>query len=133
MAKILVVDDAPDLVDLVVRRLQNAGHRAQGANNAAAACAFVGDNGAPDLVVLDVTMPDVDGLELLGLLREQTGQADLPAIFLSGRVQPEDIAAGQALGATYLTKPYVGTALLGKVDAILAAQEAKRRPVDQKW
>ena len=133
MAKILVVDDAPDIVTLVVRRLQRAGHRAQGANNAAEACAFVSDKGAPDLVVLDVTMPDVDGLELLGLLRQQTGIDDLPAIFLSGRVEPEDIAAGHALDAVYLTKPYVGSALLRKVDTILEAQEAKRRSVDQAW
>lgn len=133
MAKILVVDDAPDIVNLVVRRLQRSGHRAQGANNAAEACAFVADKGAPDLVVLDVTMPDVDGFELLGLLREQTKIADLPAIFLSGRVESEDIAAGQALGAVYLTKPYVGSALLRKVDEILEAQEAKRQALDQAW
>ena len=133
MAKILVVDDSPDILNLVVRRLQRAGHKAQGAGNAAEACAFVGNNGTPDLVVLDVTMPDVDGFELLGLLREQTGVDDLPAIFLSARVEPEDIATGLALDAVYLTKPYVGSALLSKVDAILEAQESKRSPVDQAW
>lgn len=133
MAKILVVDEAPDILNLVVRRLQRAGHKAKGASNAAEACAFVGDNGAPDLVVLDVTMPDVDGFELLKLLREQTAVDDLPAIFLSARVEPEDIAAGLALDAVYLTKPYVGSALLSKVDSILEAQESKRHPVDQAW
>ena len=132
MAKILVVDDAPDILNLVVRRLQRAGHKAKGASDATEARSFIGDNGAPDLVVLDVTMPDVDGFELLGLLREQTGVDDLPAIFLSARVEPEDIATGLALDAVYLTKPYIATALLSKIDAILKAKE-NRKPVDQEW
>ena len=132
MAKILVVDDDPDILKLVVRRLQHADHRAQGASNAAEACAFVDAKGPPDLVVLDVDMPEVDGLQLLGILREQTGLAELPAIFLSSRVRPEDIDAGRALDAIYLTKPYVATALLSKIDAIIKAKE-KRTPTDQEW
>ena len=120
-ARILVVDDDPDVVQLVVRRLQNADHKVRGVHNAADALAFVTEKGTPDMVVLDVDMPDMDGLALLALLREQTGSPELPAIFLSGRMRPDDIAAGQALGATYLTKPFVGTALLKAVDAIIAA------------
>jgi DNA-binding response OmpR family regulator len=63
----------------------------------------VEERGSPDAVVLDVNMPDVDGLGLLVAIRAQTGQADLPRCFLSGRSGRTDVAAGRALGAVYLT------------------------------
>jgi CheY-like chemotaxis protein len=83
----------------------------------------VAERGAPDLAVLDVSMPGMDGLELLERLRTIDGMERLPAIFLSARVQPEDIEAGRALGATYLTKPFVATALLNAVKAALAGDD----------
>jgi DNA-binding response OmpR family regulator len=119
MARILVVEDDQNLRDLVVRRLQHAGHRVQGAEDGAAATNLVSAKGAPDVVVLDVNMPDVDGFELLEILRRQTGQVDLRAVFLSGRSELDDIATGRALGAVYLTKPFVGNALIGAIDTQL--------------
>jgi CheY-like chemotaxis protein len=77
-----------------------------------------------DLVVLDINMPDIDGFDLLGRLRLQTGQTDLPAVFLSGRTQIDDIAAGRALGAAYLTKPFVSNALIGAIETQLDVQAA---------
>jgi len=131
-ARILVVDDDPDAVQLVVRRLQHASHKAHGVHNAADATAFVAEKGTPDIVVLDVEMPDVDGLALLTLLREQTGSPELPAIFLSGRMRPDDIAAGQGLGAIYLTKPFVGTALIRAIDGIIEAEQ-RRTVAPNEW
>ncbi|HVM13830.1 MAG TPA: response regulator [Egibacteraceae bacterium] len=116
MANVLVVDDEADIRALVVRRLQEGGHRVLDAYGAVEATALIRDKGPPDVVVLDVSMPGIDGLELLSRVRAQTGHADLPAVFLSGRVQPEDIAAGDTLGAIYLTKPFVATALLAAVE-----------------
>ncbi len=124
MARILVVEDDADLRALVVRRLQYAGHRVQGAEDAMDAMGLVAHKGAPDAVVLDVNMPDIDGFELLGRLREQTGRSDLPAVFLSGRTQLADIAAGRALGAAYLTKPFVSNALIGAIETQLDVQAA---------
>ncbi len=131
MARILVVDDDPDIVMLVVRRLQHAGHKVHGVNNAADATAFVAQKGTPDMVVLDVDMPDMDGLTLLTLLREQTGATELPAIFLSGRMRPDDIEAGQKLGGIYLTKPFVANALLKAVDGIIEAEQSKAFTPDE--
>jgi CheY-like chemotaxis protein len=76
----------------------------------------VGERGAPDVVVLDVTMPGMDGFETLEHLRGLDGMAELPAIFLSARVLPEDIERGRSAGATYLTKPFSAVALLNAVE-----------------
>jgi DNA-binding response OmpR family regulator len=125
MAKVLVVDDDADLLGLVARRLRHAGHRVQEASCGVDAETVVRDKGLPDVLVLDVNMPDLNGLELLGRVRLQTGQTDLPAVFLSGRVGHDDIAAGQALGAVYLTKPFVTSALLKAVESVLAGSETE--------
>ncbi len=76
------------------------------------------------MVVLDVDMPDVTGLELLARLRGDLGDPELPAVFLSARVQPDEIEAGRALGATYLTKPFVASALLKAIDSLMRPPNA---------
>jgi CheY-like chemotaxis protein len=82
------------------------------AGEGASALAAVQERGRPDLAILDVAMPGMSGLELLVALRERTDLQELPAIFLSARILPSDIAAGRALGASYLTKPFVAPALM---------------------
>jgi CheY-like chemotaxis protein len=123
MSKLLVVDDDPDILALVQLRLQRAGHKVVGAASGAEALAIVAERGVPDLAVLDVSMPGMSGLELLSTLREQQAK-DLPAVFLSARVQPEDIERGRSLGATYLTKPFIASALLNAVERTLAEANA---------
>jgi CheY-like chemotaxis protein len=119
MARLLVVDDDPDTVRIVTFRLQSKGHRVVGATSAKEALETVAARGHPDVVILDVVMPDMTGPDLLAALRAVDGMAGLPAIFLSARVLPEDIAAGRALGATYLTKPFVASALLKAIEEAL--------------
>jgi CheY-like chemotaxis protein len=70
-------------------------------------------------------MPGMSGHELLPALRSRDGLAELPAIFLSARVQPSDIDAGKALNAAYLTKPFSGVALVNAV--------ARAYPDDGAW
>lgn len=118
MARVLVVDDDPDLLTLVGLQLRQHGHRVVTAASGPEALAIVAEKGAPEVAVLDVAMPGMNGLELLKHLRAMDGVADLPAIFLSARVGPEDIAAGP-LGAVYLTKPYVMRALLAAIDRLV--------------
>lgn len=124
MAKVLVVDDDPDIVELISLRLGSRGHKVMTAGRGTEALQIVAERGAPDLAVLDVTLPTMTGLELLVKLREATGDPELPAVFLSGRVAPEDIAAGRALGARYLTKPFVASALLKAVDELSRRESA---------
>jgi CheY-like chemotaxis protein len=125
MSRVLVVDDDPNLRQLVTIRLEKAGHRVRGADSAAEALSVVADRGAPDVVVLDVTMPGMTGLELLPALRRLDGCGGLPAIFLSGRVQPHEVEAGRALDATYLTKPFSAHALTKAVERLT--------PVEAGW
>lgn len=115
MSKLLVVDDDPDILALVEIRLQRAGHRVVSASSGSEALDVVENRGMPDLVVLDVSMPGMSGLDLLGALRDRDGGQELPAVFLSARVQPADIERGRAMNATYLTKPFIATALLEAV------------------
>jgi CheY-like chemotaxis protein len=116
MARVLVVDDDPDMVRIVAFRLQAKGHRVIGTTSAEEALEAVAARGRPDVVVLDVSMPGMTGLDLLTELRAQDGLDTLPAIFLSARVLPAEIAAGRALGASYLTKPFIASALLKAID-----------------
>jgi CheY-like chemotaxis protein len=129
MARILVVDDDPDLRELVEFRLRKAGHEVLGAGSGESALAAVVTRGRPDLAVLDVAMPGMSGLELLTVLRRQTDLQELPAIFLSARILPSDIAAGRALGASYLTKPFVAPALMAAVATALDAADEPAAPV----
>jgi CheY-like chemotaxis protein len=109
--RVLVVDDDPNMRDLVSFRLRKAGHRVLTAESGADALAIVEERGAPDVAVLDVMMPGMTGLELLPAMRRHEGLADMPAVFLSGLVDHADVEAGRALDATYLTKPFSGIAL----------------------
>jgi len=122
MAKILVVDDDTDIRTLVETRLRRLGHRVVSAGSGEEALALITEKGAPELVVLDVLMPGMSGLELLSTIRQDPDLRRVPAVFLSGRVLESDIEAGRALDATYLTKPLVLSALASAVDRALDAE-----------
>lgn len=116
MAHILVVDDDQDILNLIQLRLGKEGHDVEIFGDGPSALAGLSTVARPDLAVLDVSMPGMSGLELLHALREREGLSELPAVFLSARVLPEDIAAGEAMGAIYLTKPFVAPVLLRAVE-----------------
>ncbi len=124
MARVLVVDDDPDLLTLVEMQLRHHGHAVSTAASGQDALALVEAAGAPDVAVLDVAMPGMNGLDLLQHLRALDGMGHIPAIFLSARVGPEDINAGTSLGASYLTKPYVMSALLAAIEGALTTSDA---------
>lgn len=116
MSRVLVVDDDLNLQQLVLTRLRKAGHQVLCAASGTEALAVVEERGAPDVVVLDVGLPGMSGFELLPALRSLAGLEELPAVFLSGRVEACDVDAGRAMGAIYLTKPFSAVALTRAVD-----------------
>ena len=119
MGRILVVDDEPDIVELIVRLLAKD-HHVSCAYSAAEALAMI-DDCDPGVAIVDVAMPGMDGLELVRSIRGRETTRRLPVVFLSARVLPADIEAGLTLGDEYLTKPCRGDVLREVVDRLLAA------------
>ena len=116
-AKILIVDDNADLLALLCEQLRGAGYgkirTAQSCGGARAAFAA----GQPELMILDINLPDGDGFSLFRVLR---AKADVPALFLSARDADADRLFGLGLGADdYLTKPFLMQELLLRVQHIL--------------
>lgn len=103
--QVLVVDDNPMNVELLAVSLERLGYRVETAENGVAALERVA-GGSPDVVLLDVLMPGLSGLEVLRRLRDGTAAADLPVILVSGLGETDDIVEGLRLGANdYVTKP----------------------------
>lgn len=113
---ILVVDDEADVLRLVELQLHKAGHDVRIATSALAALRVLREHGPPMVAVVDVAMPELSGLDLVRVLRGRADTATLPVVFLSARVLSSDIAAGEALGASYVTKPFTREALLGAIE-----------------
>ncbi len=116
-SRVLVVDDDPTVAEVVVRYLEHAGlaatHAADGPSALAAAAAQT-----PDLVVLDLMLPGIDGLEVCRRLRER--HPDLPVVMLTARGDESDRVLGLEVGADdYLTKPFSPRELVLRVQSVL--------------
>ena len=113
---IAVADDDPKMIRLTRRNLEQAGYRVVSASDGPSAIELV-EAEDPDLLILDVMMPGMDGCEVLKRLREFTW---LPVIILSGKDDEQDIVRGLEAGADdYVTKPFASRELLARVQAVL--------------
>jgi two-component system phosphate regulon response regulator PhoB len=118
--RILVVDDDDALQRLVEVLLDRAGMEAVRAMNAAEAAQVLKTPPLPALVVLDLMLPDVSGIEFLRQMRSKDMFADLPVIILSALADPSQIREGLSAGADrYLTKPYLANNLISTVQEVL--------------
>ena len=124
MARVLVVEDDDDIRGIIEFQLRKHGHKVVSASTVTQARDVIAERGIPEVFVLDVGLPGETGLEFIDQLRGSDETASIPVIILSARVSPEDIAAGQARGATYLTKPFVAAALLRAVDNVAPQEPA---------
>ena len=119
MTTILVVDDEPSIVDLVRFTLEDADVRVVEASDGAEALVLA-RRIKPDLILLDVQMPRLDGLEGCRQLRREPAFARAPIILLTAAGQEADRARGLGAGADeYLTKPFSPLALLALVEALV--------------
>ncbi|MEG3173072.1 response regulator transcription factor [Sphingomonas sp. ZB1N12] len=122
---ILVVDDDPHIRQLLVFAFDKAGLGAIEAADGEAALALV-EAHAPDLVVLDINMPRMDGLEVCRRVRGGQGRADIPILFLSSRDDEIDRVLGIELGADdYVVKPFSPREVVARVMAILRRTSAR--------
>jgi DNA-binding response OmpR family regulator len=126
MPHILVVDDEPNIIDLARMYLEAEGYRVSSAANGKAALqAIRSDAERPDLMVLDIMMPEMDGWEVCRRVR---AGRDLPIIMLTARDDDVDKIVGLELGADdYLTKPFNPRELVARVKAVLRRYEAGHR------
>lgn len=121
MPQVLVVDDDPHIRQLLVFALEKSGLAAREAEDGEAALASVAQQ-RPDLVVLDINMPKLDGLEVCRRLR---AQGELPILFLSSRDDEIDRILGIELGADdYVVKPFSPREVVARVQAILRRTRA---------
>jgi len=119
MKKILVVDDDRTMRTVLTRYLENRGYQVEQVNSGAEALIAVAKN-PPDLVVSDVMMPEMDGLEFCRRLRATPSGQLMPFIFLSGKGELQDRIHGHSIGADdYLTKPVDPRELVAKIEAQL--------------
>jgi two-component system, OmpR family, response regulator MtrA len=103
---VLVADDDPDILSLVKAVLERSGHEVVAVSDGVEALAYLRER-KPDLAVLDIAMPEIDGLEVLRQLRADAMTSDLPVVLLSARAQEADVELGFATGASaYLKKPF---------------------------
>jgi DNA-binding response OmpR family regulator len=123
--RVLVVDDDPPSVKMIAFLLREEGYTVETADNGRAALEIV-EREPPDLLILDVMMPHVDGLEVTKRIRQRL---DIPIIILSAKGETSDKVLGLELGADdYLAKPFEPSELLARVKAVLRRTEVF--PVD---
>jgi len=127
MTTVLIVDDQPDIVRLVRDYLERAGFRVLTASDGEQALQ-VARSSHPDLVILDLTLPRLDGLDVARALRRD---GDVPIIMLTARTEESDRVAGLELGADdYVTKPFSAREMVARVRAVLRRTSGARAEDD---
>lgn len=130
--KILVVDDEPDVTDLVAYNLKAKGFHVETLNDATASIAKARAFN-PDLVILDIMMPDLSGIQVCRILRADPKLARVPIIFLTAKAEPHDRIEGLESGADdYLGKPFSPKELVLRVESILRRVSASKETAPSK-
>ncbi|MEJ2482055.1 MAG: response regulator [Gemmatimonadota bacterium] len=118
-ARLLVVDDEPDILSILVYQLSKEGFRVSTAVNGQSAIATAAEE-RPALVILDLMLPGIDGYEVLKRLRQNEATASIPVILLTARREEEERLRGFEFGADdYVTKPFSPQELVFRVRALL--------------
>lgn len=124
--KVVVVEDDPMISNLVKLKMEKSGYEVVVGENGRLGLELIGQH-LPDLVILDVMMPIMDGFEVLRRIRADERTRDIPVIMLTARGMEDDILKGFESGAVdYLTKPFSISELAARAGRILAARGEKR-------
>ncbi|MFO1424077.1 MAG: two-component system response regulator [Candidatus Competibacteraceae bacterium] len=132
VATVLVVDDVPGNLMVLGELLRDAGYRVKAATSGRAALGYATQQPRPDLILLDVMMPEMDGYEVLEHLHADPATRSIPVIFLTALSDARDEEQGLALGAAdYITKPFNPALVLARVRTQLVAKRARDWLADQ--
>ena len=121
--KILIIDDEKDIVELLQYNLEKEGYKIS--------CAYSGEEclenietELPDLILLDLMLPEIDGIEVCKIIKKDSATSNIPIIMLTAKGDETDIVLGLELGADdYITKPFSIRELLARVKAVLRRTE----------
>lgn len=117
--KILLVDDEKDLVETLTLRLKASGYEVIPAYDGQEALDKAKSE-KPDLIILDLMLPKMDGYKVCGLLKADARYKKIPIVMFTARAQESDRDIGMEVGADgYITKPFEAKALLGKIEELL--------------
>ena len=123
--RILVVEDDEDILQLLKYNLAKEGYQVTGAASGEEALKVLKSN-VPDLVLLDLMLPGIDGLEVCRLLKREAKTSQVPIIMLTAKGEEADIVTGLELGADdYITKPFSPRVLLARVRTVLRRRQAE--------
>jgi two-component system phosphate regulon response regulator PhoB/two-component system alkaline phosphatase synthesis response regulator PhoP len=133
---IAVVDDEPDIVEVISLQLKKAGFRTAGFSDGQSFLKSL-ERRTPDLVLLDLMLPDIDGLEICRRIRQREEWASIPVIMVTAKSEETDKILGLELGADdYVTKPFSARELVARVKSVFrrtrAPIEAKRIEIDKR-
>lgn len=121
--KILVVDDEPHILTLLESRLKAYGFSVITASNGTS-CLNKAQSDNPDLIILDVMMPELNGFEVCRKLKENKKTKDIPVVMLTVLTQEEDVTKGLAQGAAcFLSKPFNPEDLLSEIQTALSDKD----------
>ena len=126
-ATILVVDDAPDALHLLVDILEVAGYHVLATTSGAQALAVLQQHN-PDLILLDIMMPEMDGIEVCHRLKRENSTKDIPIVFITALTEAEHkVEAFSAGGVDYITKPFQHKEVLARIAAHLATRQLQQQ------
>ena len=125
--KILIVEDEPDIVTMLEYNLKKEGFRVTSASDGQEALRRA-EREHPDIIILDLMLPEIDGLEVCKTLKQSSNTADIPIIMLTAKAQETDKIVGLELGADdYITKPFSIRELTARVKAVLRRARDKEK------
>ena len=123
-ARVLCIDDEPGVVELVNLILKSQNIQVIGAHSGKEGLEIMRKD-PPDAVLLDIMMPEMDGLEVLTKLKGVSDTTSIPVILLTAKVQYEDVLGGYKLGADYyITKPFTSTQLINGINLLLGERKS---------
>ncbi len=132
VANILIVDDAVDNLELLAAMLQKKGHQVRIASSGNAALDVIQEQ-PPDLVLLDVQMPGLNGFEVCERIKANDDTAEIPVIFLSAHAESDNILRGFDVGGVdYVGKPFQFREVIARVHSQLALSQQRRRLIQQR-
>lgn len=123
--KILVVDDEPNIIELLKMNLESSGYEVLEASTGMEAITKT-NSFLPDLVLLDLMLPDIDGLQVCGMLKKNQVTQDIPIIMITAKSEESDKVQGLTIGAyDYITKPFGISELEARIKNVLRRSEKK--------